>query len=253
MGRSSKDKMTDICRDTNGNVTTVLLATGQRLLRAGLKEILSEDGSIMVLGEAQSEEEAAVLAQQEKPDVVILDVEERPAVAREATGQILKISPPPRVVVVDTQDRPRGFVLKLIAEGTSAYLDKGASPEDLFAAIHGPHAENTLFAATRAALGHAQEKEEKEEKAKGGLTKREREILLLLVRGRTNRQVAHVLNLSEATVKRHLANLYPKIGVASRTGAIRKALLEGWISVRDITDPSDDGAIREGRAEACRT
>jgi DNA-binding NarL/FixJ family response regulator len=242
--------MTDICRDTYGNVTTVLLATGQRLLRAGLKEILSEDGSIMVLGEAQSEEEAAVLAQQEKPDVVILDVEERPAVARETAGQILKISPPPRVVVVDTQDRPRGFVLKLIAEGTSAYLDKGASPEDLFAAIHGPHAENTLFAATRAALGHAQEKEEK---AKGGLTKREREILLLLVRGWTNRQVAHVLNLSEATVKRHLANLYPKIGVASRTGAIRKALLEGWISVRDITDPSDDGAIRKDRAGACRT
>jgi DNA-binding NarL/FixJ family response regulator len=232
MGRSSKDKMTDICRDTNGNVTTVLLATGQRLLRAGLKEILSEDGSIMVLGEAQSEEEAAVLAQQEKPDVVILDVEERPAVARETTGQILKISPPARVVVVDTQDRPRGFVL------------------NLFAAVHGPHAENTLFAATRAALGHAQEKEEK---AKGGLTKREREILLLLVRGWTNRQVAHVLNLSEATVKRHLANLYPKIGVASRTGAIRKALLEGWISVRDITDPSDDGAIRKDRAEACGT
>jgi DNA-binding NarL/FixJ family response regulator len=246
--------MTEICRDTNGNVTTVLLATGQRLLREGLKEILSEDGNIMVLGEAQSEEEAAVLAQQEKPDVVILDVEERPAVARETTGQILKISPPPRLVVVDTQDRPRGFVPKLIAEGTSAYLGKGASPEDLFAAIHGPRAENTLFATTRAALGHAQEEEkEEEEKAKGGLTKREREILLLLVRGWTNRQVAHVLNLSEATVKRHLANLYPKIGVASRTGAIRKALLEGWISVRDITDPSDDGAIREGRAEACRT
>jgi DNA-binding NarL/FixJ family response regulator len=249
--------MTDITRDTNDNVTTVLLANGQRLLRAGLKKILSEDGSTKVLAEAQSEEEAAALAQQEKPDVVILDLVERPAIAREAAARILKISPPPRVVVVDTQNRPRGFVLQLIAEGTSAYLDKGASPEDLFAAIHGSHAENTLFAATRAALGHsreeAKEDKAKEDKAKGGLTKREREILLLLVRGWTNRQVAHALNLSEATVKRHLANLYPKIGVASRTEAIRKALLEGWISVRDITDPSGGGAIREGRAEAYAT
>jgi DNA-binding NarL/FixJ family response regulator len=197
----------------------------------------------MVLGEAQSEEEAAVLAQQKKPDVVILDVDERLAKAREATAQLLRISPQPRVVVVANQDHPPGFVLKLIAEGTSAYLDKDASPEDLFAAIHSSsHVANTLVAVTRAALEQAQEEEDK---ATGVLSKREREILLLMVQGVSNRQIAHVLNLSEATVKRHLANLYPKIGVSSRTEAIRKALLEGWISVQDITGPSDGGAIQE--------
>ncbi len=243
MRRSSKDKMPEITRDTRDNVTTVLLANGQRLLRAGLKEILSEDESTRVLGEAQSEEEAVVLAQQKKPAVVILDVDERLAKAREATAQLLRISPQPRVVVVANQDHPPSFVLKLIAEGTSAYLDKDASPEDLFDAIHSSHVANTLVAVTRAALGQAQEEEDK---AKGVLSKREREILLLMVQGVTNRQIAHVLNLSEATVKRHLANLYPKIGVSSRTEAIRKALLEGWISVQDITGPSDGGAIQEG-------
>jgi DNA-binding NarL/FixJ family response regulator len=208
--------------------------------------MLSEDGSIQVIGEASSEEEAVSLAEQKKPDVVILDVDERLAMAREATAQILKISPPPRVIVVDTQHHPPDFILKLIAEGASAYLDKDASPEDLFAAIHGSHVENVLVAATRAALEWTQEEKDK---AKGALSKREREILLLLVQGFRNRQIAQVLNLSEGTVKRHLANLYPKIGVSSRTEAIRKALLEGWISVRDITDSSGGDAIQEVQAK----
>jgi len=238
--------MPEITRDTRGSVTTVLLENGQRLLRVGLKEILSEDESTKVLGEAQSEEEAVVLTQEHKPEVVILDVDERLAVAREAIAQLLRISPPPRVVVVANQDHPPGFVLKLIAEGIAAYLDKDASPEDLFAAIHSSHVANTFVGATQAALRQAQEEEDK---AKGVLSEREREILLLLVRGWTNRQIAHVLNLSEGTVKRHLANFYPKIGVSSRTEAIRKALLEGWISTQDITDLSGDGTIQKSRTE----
>ena len=67
------------------------------------------------------------------------------------------------------------------------------------------------------------------------LSPRELEILLLVARGLSNRHIAQVLMLSEATVKRHLANLYPKMGVNSRGEATRKALLEGYISAREVT------------------
>jgi NarL family two-component system response regulator LiaR len=69
----------------------------------------------------------------------------------------------------------------------------------------------------------------------GVLTVREMEVLLLAARGLSNRQMASTLRLSEATVKRHLANVYPKMGVHSRGEAIRKALTEDWITIQDVT------------------
>ena len=69
----------------------------------------------------------------------------------------------------------------------------------------------------------------------GSISARELEILLLAARGLSNRQIATTLTISEATVKRHLANLYSKMGVGSRSEATRKALSEGWITARDMT------------------
>jgi DNA-binding NarL/FixJ family response regulator len=69
-----------------------------------------------------------------------------------------------------------------------------------------------------------------------GLSRRELEVLLMVARGMSNHQIAISLHLSEATVKRHLANIYPRIGVSSRGEAVRMALSEGWISPRDITN-----------------
>ena len=82
------------------------------------------------------------------------------------------------------------------------------------------------------------------EKVEGGiddLSGREMEVLLLVARGLSNGQVARALHLSVATVKRHLANIYPKMGVGSRGEATRKALSEGWISALDLTrEPEAD-------------
>jgi ATP/maltotriose-dependent transcriptional regulator MalT len=74
------------------------------------------------------------------------------------------------------------------------------------------------------------------------LSARELEILLLVARGMSNHQISVSLHLSEATVKRHLANIYPKIGVSSRGEAVRIALSNNWISARDITDGEDQRA-----------
>jgi DNA-binding NarL/FixJ family response regulator len=72
------------------------------------------------------------------------------------------------------------------------------------------------------------------ENGKRELSERELEVLLLAARGLSNRQIAYHLQLSEATVKRHLANLYPKMGVHSRSEATRKAFTEGWFTIQDL-------------------
>ena len=96
----------------------------------------------------------------------------------------------------------------------------------------GPRDENVVMVVPRSRL-------EKVEEGTDDLSHRELEVLLLVARGLSNRQVARALHLSEATVKRHLANIYPRIGVSSRGEATRKALSEGWISALDLTRAPD--------------
>lgn len=197
--------------------------------------MLLADGSVKVVGEADNYDEAVILAQATRPDVVVVDAEESVVGAWKTVERILAVSPPPGVVAVqgDNTYRP---VSELLARGASAYLDKHASAEDLIAAVQmasrRPREGNTLLTVSRMALARVKEKD--------GISKRELEVLRFAARGLSNRQIAHHLQLSEATVKRHLANLYPKMGVKSRSEATRKALEQGWISLRDVARNGQD-------------
>jgi DNA-binding NarL/FixJ family response regulator len=213
----------------------VLLADDHTMFRQGLKEMLQTDESIEIVGEAENGEEALELAGEMLPDVLILDVDMPVMGAREVLERLVRISPIPRVVIATMYDDPR-LVRELLGLGASAYLVKSASLEELLVAIHAaaegpeePQDENVVLVLPRETL----------EKVESGtdekLSPRELEILLLVARGMSNRHIAQVLMLSEATVKRHLANLYPKMGVNSRGEATRKALLEGYISAREVT------------------
>ena len=225
---------------TQTTTVRVLLADDHTMFRQGLREMLSTDGAIEVVGQAENGEEAVALTRKLKPDVVVLDVEMPVMGAEEAIGPILRVSPPPGIVVVTMHDDPR-LVRRLLAMGASAYLVKSASMQELISAVRtaaeapeegGPHDENVVMVVPRSRL-------EEVEEGTGDLSHRELEVLLLVARGLSNRQVAQALHLSEATVKRHLANIYPKIGVASRGEATRKALSEGWISALDLTRTPD--------------
>src|SRR5215210_1416070 len=212
----------------------VLLADDHTMFRQGLKEMLSTDERIEMVGEAENGREAIALTRQTRPDVVVLDVEMPVMGAAEAMEGLLEISPPPRILIVTMFDSPR-LVRELLARGASGYLVKSASLEELLAAVRaaargpsGPRGENVILAIPRGAL---QRDERGQEEPSG----RELEILLLAARGLSNRQIATSLSLSEATVKRHLANLYAKMDVGSRGEATRKALSEGWFTARDVT------------------
>jgi DNA-binding NarL/FixJ family response regulator len=205
----------------------VLLADDHAMFRQGVKEMLTTDEGIEVIGEAENGKEAVALAETLEPDVVLLDVEMPVMGARVAMEQMLRNSPSPRVIIVTMHDDP-GLVRELIGLGASAYLVKSATIEELHTAVH--------TAASSPASNVVISPETLQNTAKAeGLSGRELEVLLMVARGMSNQQIANSLYLSEATVKRHLANIYPRIGVSSRGEAVRIALSKEWISPRDIT------------------
>src|SRR5215207_4904265 len=219
--------------DDDGRIR-VLLADDHTMFRQGLKEMLSTDGEILVVGEADNGRDAVALTRESKPDVVILDVEMPVMGAAEAMEIMLNLSPRPRILIVTMYDNPR-LVRELLGRGASGFLVKSASLEELLAAVRaaahsplGPRGENVILAVPRNVLERVEGQGEEEPSG------RELEILLLVARGLSNRRIAASLTLSEATVKRHLANLYAKMNVGSRGEATRKALSEGWLSARDL-------------------
>ena len=225
----------------SGPPIRVLIADDHTMFRQGLGEMLQTDEDIEIVGQAENGAEAVALARELAPDVVILDVEMPVMGAAEAMDRLLRFQPRPRIVVVTMHDDP-SLVRELLALGASAYLVKSASMQELLSAVHaaaenpeGPHEENVVMVVPRETLRRV-------EKGSDYLSARELEILLFVSRGLSNRQISRTLHLSEATVKRHLANIYPKIGVSSRGEATRKALSEGWISTRDVTNTHEDAS-----------
>jgi DNA-binding NarL/FixJ family response regulator len=211
----------------------VLLADDHAMFRQGIKEMLSTDEEIEVVGEAENGREAVALAEKLTPDVVLLDVEMPVMGAKQAMEIMLENSPPPRVVIVTMYDDPR-LVRELIGLGAVAYLVKSATMEELHTAVH--TAANSHVGPEKDVIIVAPPKAFKNPAEADGLSERELEVLLMVARGMSNNQIAVSLHLSEATVKRHLANIYPRIGVSSRGEAVSKALSKKWISARDITN-----------------
>jgi DNA-binding NarL/FixJ family response regulator len=215
----------------------VLLADDHTLFREGLAGLLAAYGGLEIIAEVPNDGEALELAQYHKPDVVVMQVQIPFERSKESLLKMRQISPPPKVVIVTMFEEPR-YVRELMKMGASAYLIKSASVEHLVgavrAAVFDPEGENVVVGMPLEML------EETEDGSGGVLSVREMEILLLTARGLSNRQLAATLRLSEATVKRHLANIYPKMGVSSRGEAVRKALSEDWITIQQITEEDQE-------------
>jgi DNA-binding NarL/FixJ family response regulator len=211
----------------------VLLADDHTMFREGLAGILSRYGGMEVVAEVSNDAEALRLAHETKPDVVIMQVQMPFEKAKESLRRMRSASPPPKVVIVTMFEEPR-YVRELMELGASAYLIKSATTEQLLAIIRAavldPTGENVIVGMPRGML-------EKTGEGSGGvLSARELEILLLAARGLSNRQIATRINVAEGTVKRHLANIYPKMGVSSRGEAAKKALTEEWITIQEVTE-----------------
>ena len=219
-------------------IIKVLIADDHTLFRQGLAKLLASYGGLEIIAQVANDQEALRLAQEEKPDVVIMQVQMPLERSKESLLKMSEISPPPKVVLVTMFEEPR-YIRELMNLGASAYLLKSVSVEHLTgavrAAVFDPKGHHVV-------VGMPQEMIEEVEDGSGGiLSVREMEILLLVARGLSNRQIASTLMVSESTVKRHLANAYPKMEVVSRGEAVRKALFENWITIEDITHEQEDG------------
>ena len=212
----------------------VLLADDHTMFRQGLAGLLASYGAMEVVAEVPNDAEALRLARRLAPDVVIMQVQMPFERARETLEAMRSFPDPPRVVIVTMFENPR-YVRGLAEFGASAYLLKSDSAEHLVGAIRAavldPEGGDVVVGMPREML------ERTEGGADGVLSARELEILLLAARGLSNGRIASSLHLSEATVKRHLANVYEKMGVGSRGEAAREALMRDWITIEEIKDP----------------
>jgi DNA-binding NarL/FixJ family response regulator len=213
----------------------VVLCDDHDLFRHGLAEMLSTAEDIEVVGEANTHDRALAAVSGEHPDVVLLDLEMPDGGAEETMRRMLRLPQPPRVVIVTMHDEPR-LVRRFIGEGASAYLAKSASLEELLHTVRNVAAIPQLRPRDDGARTVPQEASSDLEGRADDLSGRELEILLQAARGMSNQQIAALLHLSEATVKRHLANIYSKIEVNSRTEATQKALARGWISAFEVSE-----------------
>jgi DNA-binding NarL/FixJ family response regulator len=214
----------------------VLLADDHTLFRQGIAELLASYGGLDIIAQVPNDVEALRLVQEKKPDVVVMQVQMPFERAKESLVRMRDISPAPKVVIVTMFEEPR-YVRDLMELGASAYLLKSASVEHLTgavrAAVFDPEGQHVVVGMPRGML------EGVEEGSRGVLTAREMEILLLVARGLSNTQIANLIFVSEGTVKRHLANAYPKMGVYSRGEAVRKALFENWITIEEVTEEDE--------------
>jgi DNA-binding NarL/FixJ family response regulator len=230
-------------RSTDGPIR-VLLADDHTMFRQGLAAILTPYAGMEVVAEVPNDGDALNLARDLKPDVVIMQVQIPFQRAVETLKAMRSFADPPKVVIVTMFESPR-YVRDLTGVGASAYVLKTSSSEHLVAAVRAavldPGSENAVVGMPVEML------EESGRGAEEVISVRELEILLLVARGLSNEHIASSLHLAEATVKRHLANVFQKMGVHSRGEASREALLREWITIEEITQPDPGEDHQEAR------
>ena len=214
----------------------VHLADDHTMFREGLESILSSREDIEVVGASSTGEEAAAQVGKTKPHLVITQLDQQIKTAGEILEGIRQASPGSKIVVLTMFDNLH-YLKALSNLGIDAYLHKTSSSEELIATIEAasrhPGGNNVVVSMPRGLL------QRMGDEPVGALSERETEVLVLAARGFSNHQIATELNLAEATVKRHLANVYQKIGVRSRSDAVRTALMEQWIGIGEITEAAD--------------
>jgi DNA-binding NarL/FixJ family response regulator len=212
----------------------VLLADDQDLVRTGFRAILGVEKSIEVVGEARDGTDAVALAQQLKPDVVLMDVQMPGIDGLEATRRILHAAEsahPVKIVILTTFDR-EDYLFEALQAGASGFLLKNASADDLVDSVRVVARGDALLSpevtrrviATFSAPAQATEPRRPPE-----LTDREFEVLVLLARGATNAEIAGELYLGETTVKTHVSRILMKLGLRDRTHAVVYAYENGVV------------------------
>ena len=205
----------------------VLLADDHNVVRAGLRALTDAQPDMEVVGEAADGEAACRLAAELGPDVAVLDVSMPLLGGASATERIVRGRPETRVVAL-TVHEDRGYLQQLLQAGASGYVLKRAAADDLIHAIRTVARGGTFLDPSLAGkvLGGLAGRP-----AQGGeLSDREEEVLRLIARGHTNREIAARLDVSVKTVETHKSRAMEKLGLDSRAAIVAYAIRRGWLS-----------------------
>jgi DNA-binding NarL/FixJ family response regulator len=213
----------------------VLIADDHAILREGLRALLSTTADIDVIGEAADGREAIERVRALRPDVVIMDAAMPGLGGLEATLELRRTDPDIKIVVL-TQYEDREYIRRFLQAGVSGYLLKKSAGKELASAIRAA-SRGGLVLDPEVAKEALREPAPQTGPGAGGssrydaLTDREKQVLKLVAEGRSNKEVAELLDISVKTAMSHREHIMEKLGLHSRTELIKFALREGVISL----------------------
>lgn len=221
----------------------VVLIDDHKLFREGVKRILEFEPSFDVVAEGEDGSEAAKLVKENKPDVVLMDINMPNINGVQATADLVRYFPDTKVIILSIHD-DESYVTHALKTGAQGYLLKEMDSDSLIEAIkvvseggsylHPRVTHNLVLEYRRLAKESASFIVDKGIEYKQPLhilTKRECQVLQLLADGKSNRAVAETLYISEKTVKNHVSNILQKMNVNDRTQAVVSAIKKGWVEV----------------------
>lgn len=210
----------------------VLLADDHSVVREGLRHVLAGSPELSVVGEAGTGPEAIALATSERPDVVLLDLTMPGAGGLEVLRNIRANLPDVRVLILSVHD-DQEYVLESVRAGAHGYLRKDSSPAEIRQAIRAVHAGDAYFSPPVARHLTTALRDATPAPAPDGditaLTSREREVLVRVARGLTNRETASELGISVRTVEAHRDSLMRKLRIHTVAGLTRFAIAQGLL------------------------
>ncbi|CAN7149713.1 response regulator transcription factor [Microbacterium foliorum] len=202
----------------------LVIADDHPIVRAGLTALFGLEPDLEVVAEASTPDEAVACAERENPDVVLMDLQfgsQSQDTGVDATRRIRALEAPPYVLVLTNYDSDAD-ILGAVEAGASGYLLKDAPPHELTAAVRAAAAGESALAPMIASRLL-----DRMRAPRVSLSSREIEVLELVAAGRSNSEVAEQLFVSETTVKSHLAHIFSKLDVSSRTAAVSEARRKG--------------------------
>lgn len=216
----------------DANVISILLADDHAMVRKGIRDFLEEDPLLRVIGEANDGAEAWALLTKLRPDVAVLDIRMPQMSGVELTRRIKQEHAHVRVLILTAYD-DEPYVLALLRAGADGYILKTAGSQELILAVKQVYTGNSFIDPTVAPVVIANLVKATQVEP---LSARELEVVRAVARGLTNREVAQLLTISDRTVQGHLAKIFAKLQVASRTELVTLALQQGLITLNETQE-----------------